>query len=164
MEKVFQTIESISEWSGKIFSFVIYGGIAMLVFEVIARYFFNSPTVWAHGYTQRIFGSYFVMIGAFTLIKGAHVRVDILYIKFPYRVRALLDILNYSLLLIWSMVLVKEGIFFFLNSWSIREADEMALAHPVYPVKFLLVVGVSLIFLQGLSNLIQSIIKLIKGE
>jgi TRAP-type mannitol/chloroaromatic compound transport system permease small subunit len=163
MRKLFLTIDSISEWSGKIVSFVIYAGILMLVFEVVARYFFDSPTVWAHGYSQRLFGSYFIMVGAFTLLKDAHVRVDIIYQRFSLRVRAFLDIVNYALLILWTSVLVKEGITFFANSWAIRETDEMALAHPVYPVKFLLVVGVVLILLQGISRIIMSCITLVKG-
>ena len=163
MKKVFLAVDSISEWSGKSVSFLIYAGILMLVFEVIARYFFDSPTVWAHGYTQRLFGSYFILVGAFTLLNNAHVRVDIIYQRFSIRVRAALDILNYVLLILWTLVLVKEGVTFFANSWAIREADEMALAHPVYPVKFLLVVGVVLILLQGISRLAISCITLIKG-
>ena len=163
MKKIFHIIDGISDWSGKLVSFLIYVGMIMLVFEVIARYFFDSPTVWAHGYSQRIFGSYFVLIGAFTLLKDAHVRVDIIYQQFSVRVRALFDILNYSLLMLWSTVLVWEGIDFFLYSWAIKETDQSALRHPVYPVKFLLVVGVSLICLQGLSKLTMSFISLIKG-
>lgn len=164
MGNVFGAIDRISEQSGKLVSFLIYAGIAMLVFEVISRYFFNAPTVWAHGYTQRIFGSYFILVGAFTLLKDAHVRVDILYQRCSIRVRALFDILNYALMILWTSVLVKEGLAFFFNSWEIREADEMALAHPVYPVKFLLVVGVLLILLQGLSRLVLAFITLVKGE
>ncbi|MBR9981420.1 MAG: TRAP transporter small permease subunit [Desulfatitalea sp.] len=163
MKKLFRAIDSISDWSGKIVSFLIYAGILMLVFEVVSRYFFNSPTVWAHGYSQRLFGSYFVLVGAYTLLKDAHVRVDIIYQRFSIRVRAVLDIINYGLLILWTAVLFKEGITFFQNSLAIREVDEMALAHPMYPVKFLLVVGVALILLQGLSKITTSCITLVKG-
>ncbi|MFH1982626.1 MAG: TRAP transporter small permease subunit [Pseudomonadota bacterium] len=163
MRKFLRAIDSISEWSGRICSFLVYIGIIMLVFEVIARYFFSSPTVWAHGYSQRLFGSYFVLIGAYTLLKNGHVRIDILYQRFSLRKRAFFDILNYIMLLIWTSVLLREGMSFFASSWAIREADEMVLAHPVYPVKFLLVVGVVLITLQGVNHLIVSIFTLIKG-
>ena len=163
MRKLLRTIDSISEWSGRVCSYLVYVGIIMLVFEVISRYFFDSPTVWAHGYSQRIFGSYFVLVGAYTLLKNGHVRIDILYQRFSVRKRAFFDILNYIMLLIWSSVLISEGIKFFASSWAIREADEMVLAHPVYPVKFLLVLGAVLITLQGVNHLIVSIFTLIKG-
>ena len=163
MGKILRIIDSISEWSGKSCSFLVYAGILMLVFEVVARYFFDSPTVWAHGYSQRLFGSYFVLVGAYTLLQDGHVRIDIIYQRFSLRKRAFFDLLNYLMLLIWSFVLIKEGSSFFASSWAIREADEMVLAHPIYPVKFLLVIGVILITLQGLNRLIVSIYTLIKG-
>ena len=163
MKKFLRVIDNISDWSGRISSFLVFFGIFILAFEVVARYFFGAPTVWAHGYSQRIFGSYFVLVGAYTLFKNGHVRVDIIYQRFSLRVRALLDLLNYALLLIWSIVLIREGWMFFLSSYEIREADEMVLAHPVYPVKFLLFVGVVLITIQGLNRILVSIFELVKG-
>jgi len=163
MKKILKTIDSISDWSGKIVSFVIYAGILILAIEVVSRYFFNSPTIWAHGYSQRIFGSYFILIGSFALLNNFHVRIDLIYQRFSIRVKALFDIFNYSLLLLWSTVLVYEGYNFFNYSWMIKEVDESALRHPVYPVKFLLLVGVILIMLQGFSKLTKSIFSLIRG-
>jgi TRAP-type mannitol/chloroaromatic compound transport system permease small subunit len=163
MKKILRLIDSLSEWSGKISSYLVYVGILMLASEVVLRYFFDSPTVWAHGYSQRIFGSYFVMIGAFTLFQNGHVRIDIIYQKFSLRKRAFFDIFNYCMMLIWTLFLVKEGITFFAYSWKIGEVDEMVLAHPVYPVKFLLVVGAILITLQGLNRLFVSVMTFVKG-
>lgn len=163
MRQFLRVIDNISDWSGRISSFLVFFGIFILAFEVVARYFFGAPTVWAHGYSQRIFGTYFVLVGAYTLLKNGHVRVDIIYQRFSLRVRALLDLLNYALLLIWSFVLIREGWMFFMSSYEIREADEMVLAHPVYPVKFFLFVGVVLISLQGLKCLTISIFELVKG-
>ncbi len=163
MKLFFRTIDSISDWSGKVCSFLVFVGIFILSFEVIARYFFGAPTVWAHGYSQRIFGSYFVLVGAYTLLNNGHVRVDIIYQRFSLRKRAFLDVINYTMLLIWSFVLMKEGWTFFMNSFQIREADEMVLAHPIYPVKFLLIIGAALITIQGINRLIVSIIVLVKG-
>lgn len=163
MKQFLMVIDSVSDWSGRIVSYLVYVGIFMLSFEVVARYFFGAPTVWAHGYSQRIFGSYFVLVGAYTLLKNGHVRVDIIYQRFSLRVRAFLDLLNYAMLLIWSFVLIKEGWLFFMNSYEIREADEMVLAHPVYPVKFFLFLGALLITLQGLNRIIVSIFELVKG-
>jgi len=163
MKQFLRVIDNISDWSGRISSFLVFFGIFILAFEVVARYFFGAPTVWAHGYSQRIFGTYFVMVGAYTLLKNGHVRVDIIYQRFSLRVRALLDMLNYALLLIWSFVLIREGWMFFASSYEIREADEMVLAHPVYPVKFFLLVGAVLITLQGLNRLIISVFEFVKG-
>ncbi|MDO9109536.1 MAG: TRAP transporter small permease subunit, partial [Desulfatirhabdiaceae bacterium] len=75
MKSFLRTIDSISLWTGKVCSFLIYFGIAMLVYEVISRYLFGTPTVWAHGYSQRLFGSYFILVGAYTLLMNGHIRV-----------------------------------------------------------------------------------------
>jgi len=164
MAKLIRTINWISEWSGKLASYLVWVGAVMLSWEVASRYVFNAPTIWAHGYSQRIFGSYFILIGAFTLLRGGHVRVDLITNMFSFRVRKVMDLVNYMFLLLWGAVLIAEGWTFFWGSWKLREADEMALAHPMYPVKFLLVVGAVLITLQAISFFITSVVSLVKGE
>jgi TRAP-type mannitol/chloroaromatic compound transport system permease small subunit len=164
MRSFFETVDTISEWSGKIVSFVIYIGILILFIEVFLRYLFNYPTVWAHGYSQRVFGSYFILIGAYTLLHNGHVRVDLIYNHFSEKGKVLLDMVNYIALLIWDVVLLKEGYTFFMISFASREADEMVLAHPVYPVKFLILVGAALIGIQGLSMFLKSLFTILKRD
>lgn len=164
MRKIFQAFDSFSEKFGKVVSFIVWIGAIILFIEVFLRYFFNAPTVWAHGYTQRFFGSYFVLIGAFTLVNKGHVRVDVIINRFPFRARKLMDMLNMGMLLVWCFVLTYEGWAFFINSWKVREVDQSALAHPVYPVKFILVIGVVMMGLQGLSHLCQDFLDFIEGE
>ncbi|MBP1714358.1 MAG: transporter DctQ-related protein [Deltaproteobacteria bacterium] len=163
MKSFQETVQAISDWSGKVVSYFIYVGIVVLAFEVILRYFWNAPTVWAHGYSQRLFGSYFILVGAYTLFKGGHVRVDVLYNRYGAKGKAILDLVNYGFLLMWSAVLLMEGWTFFIRSFRMREVDEMVLAHPVYPVKFLLVIGVLLIALQGLTLFMGSLKQLLRG-
>jgi TRAP-type mannitol/chloroaromatic compound transport system permease small subunit len=147
-------INSLSDVSGKIVSYLVWIGAIMLSWEVVSRYCFGAPTVWAHGYSQRLFGSYFVLVGAFTLQRGYHVRVDLLTNMFSSAIRRFFDLVNMAFLILWSGVLIKEGWVFFWNSWTIKEVDEMVLAHPVYPYKFVLLVGALLIFLQAVATII----------
>jgi TRAP-type mannitol/chloroaromatic compound transport system permease small subunit len=160
MEKFVRTIEAIGEYSGRWVSWIVYAGIIMLSSEVVLRYIFNSPTVWAHGYTQRLYGSYFVLIGAYTFIHKGHVRVDVLYEHLSKRMQALLDIINCVALLVWTGVLIPVSWLFFLKSYNVGEVDEMVLAHPIWWVKFLITVGMVLIFLQGLSELVKKTFEL----
>jgi TRAP-type mannitol/chloroaromatic compound transport system permease small subunit len=164
MKTVLKAIESITNWSGKIVSYLVWIGAIMLSWEVVARYWFNAPTVWAHGYSQRLFGTYFILIGAFTLLRGGHVRVDLITSRFSLRTRKLFDLLNYGFLILWAVVLIREGWLFFLDSWSMREVDEMVLAHPVYPFKFMILLGSVLILLQGVVSVIKTIASFGKGE
>lgn len=164
MRSILRGINKLSEWSGKISSYLIWVGMVMLCWEVISRYLFGAPTIWAHGYSQRVFGCYFIMVGAFTLLRNGHVRVDLITSAFSFRVQRVFDMLNCIFLLVWGYVLITEGWGFFMYSWKIREADAMALGHPVYPVKFILVLGSVLITLQAVSFFIQNLISLAKGE
>ncbi|MGC9323630.1 MAG: TRAP transporter small permease subunit [Desulfomonilia bacterium] len=161
MQSIIRCIEGISEYSGRAASWIVYIGIIMLSFEVVARYFFNSPTVWAHGYTQRLFGSYFILIGAYTFVHQGHVRIDIIQGKCSERWKNVFDILNCLFLIVWSGILIPSSWNFFMQSFRIREVDEMVLAHPIYWVKFLLFIGMVLIFLQGLSELVKKIMEFI---
>lgn len=154
-------IDRISLALGKMASVLIWIGAAVLVWEVIARYVFGAPTIWAHGYTQRIFGAYFILIGAFTLTQGGHVRVDLFIGRTGTRRRALLDIINYGMLLIWASALTWQGWLFFDDSLLWGERDDSALAHPMWPIKLCLFVGAALILLQGVAEMIRAFVALI---
>ena len=82
-------------------------GVPLYACELVGRSFFESLTIWAHGFPQRIFGSYFFIVGVvYTLLKDGHAQVDIIYQQFSLKKRAFLDLVNYTLLLIWSFVLM----------------------------------------------------------
>lgn len=164
MGKMLKSINAMNEWIGKSISYLIWIGIVMLCWEVVSRYVFNTPTIWAHGWSQRLFGSYFVLIGAYTLLKNGHVRIDLITSKFNPRINKILDLVNYAFLFLWGVLLIKSGVPFFSRSWQLKEVDEMALAHPVYPFKFILIVGVILIMLQALSFFCSTIISLIRSD
>ncbi len=150
-------IDRLNESIGKAVSFLIWAGIAVLCFEVAARYLFGQPTIWAHGYTQRIFGSYFVLIGAYTMVRSDHVRVDILLAPTAPRRRALLDLLNCAFLILWGAVLTTEGWRFFVDAWSYGELDDSVLGHPMWPPKLALFLGAALITLQGLIEALRAL-------
>jgi TRAP-type mannitol/chloroaromatic compound transport system permease small subunit len=145
---------------GKAVSFLIWVGIVVLCTEVVARYVFGQPTLWAHGYTQRIFGAYFVLVGAYTLIRNDHVRVDIVLNVASPRWRAFLDLVNISFLILWGAILSYEAFWFFEDSWRFNEVDDSALRHPMWPVKLALFLGVVLITLQGLVEAIRAVIRI----
>lgn len=157
MNKFIKFVETLSMYSGKCTAWIIYAGILMLSYEVVARYVFNSPTVWVHGYTQRLFGSYFILIGAYTFINKGHVRIDLISVRFSEKGNKVFDMVNCLFLILWSGVLIPFSWNFFMRSYQMNEADEMVLSHPIWWVKFMLVLGMCLIFLQGVSELLKSI-------
>lgn len=154
-------IDRVNDRIGKIVSFLIWVGAAVLVWEVVSRYVFNAPTIWAHGYTQRIFGSYFILIGAFALLRGSHVRIDIFLPAKGGRRRAALDLLNYLMLLIWGSALTYEGWAFFQDALLWNQKDDSALGHSIWPIKLCLVIGAGLISVQAVAEIIRSVAGLI---
>lgn len=155
---LFRAVDTLNTAIGKTISLLIWAGIVVLCYEVVARYVFGQPTLWAHGYTQRIFGSYFVLVGAYTLIRNDHVRVDLLLNTATPRGRAVLDLINFSFLILWAGVLSWEAFWFFEDSWRFKEVDESALRHPMWPVKLAMFAGVALIALQGVIEALRSIV------
>lgn len=161
MKLLFKAVDTLNAGIGKAVSLLIWAGIVVLCYEVVARYIFGQPTLWAHGYTQRIFGAYFVLVGAYTLIRADHVRVDLLLNTGGPRRRAALDFVNFTFLVIWGAVLSWEAFWFVEDSWRFNEVDESALRHPMWPIKLAMFVGVALITLQGVIEMIRSVIRFI---
>jgi len=143
---------------GRIVSFAIWVGATILVWEVVSRYLFDRPTIWAHGYSQRVFACYFILIGVYTLLRDGHVRVDIFLVNRGARGRSFLDAVNYAFLLTWCGALTYEGWNFFQEALLWNEKDDGALAHPLWPIKLCLVVAAGLISLQALTGLIRSLV------
>ena len=83
--KVFHIIDMISEWSGKLVSLLMLPLIAFIVYDVLMRYVFNRPTDWAHELSYLIFGTIWVIGGAFALQQEAHVRMEVIYNRLPLR-------------------------------------------------------------------------------
>lgn len=154
-------IDRLNGFLGKMVSHAIWLGMAIVVTEVVMRYAFNAPTVWAQGYAQRLFAAYFILIGAYTLIQRGHVRVDLLLNGRSPRWSAFLDLLNYTVLLLWTAALAYEGWFYFLDAWRFGERDDSALGHPMWPVKLALLVGVGMMALQGLAEFLRSAVRLV---
>ena len=162
--KMLGVIDAINEKAGRGLGFLIYPGILIIVIEVILRYGFGRPTVWAHGYSQRIFAVYFILIGAYTLLHKGHVRMDLVYSRHSLKGRFFMDLLGTVLLGAWCVVLLWKGSLFFWTSFTIREVDEAVLGAPVYPVKFFIPVGVFFLMLQWLADLSRTIAAVRKGE
>lgn len=160
--KILYRLDVLNEHIGRLVSWLIWIGAAILVYEVVMRYAMNSPTSWAHGYTQRIFGSYFILLGTFTLLRRGHVRIDLFLRAEGTRTRAVQDIFNYGMLLIWMLALAYEGWAFLQESILWEEVDESGLGHPLWPPKLMLFLGASLMAVQAVVEIIHSALVLLR--
>ena len=164
--KVVRVIDAITGWSGKAFAWMVIPLVGALVYEVFARYFFHAPTVWAYDVTYMVYGSMYMLGAAFTLLKGGHIRTDILYMNFSPRWQGLVDGALYLVFFFPGLIL-----FFFasweyaVHSWVIRETATMSPWRPIiYPFKAVVPVSLALLLLQGVSEFIKSIYAALKGE
>ncbi|HRD76383.1 MAG TPA: TRAP transporter small permease subunit [Hyphomicrobiaceae bacterium] len=119
---VIHFIDTITDWSSKLFMLLIVPLIFANVVEVVSRYFFGDPTVWALDMTTMAFGAMFMLGSAFALLKGAHVRTDMLWDKFSERKKGIIDSCAYIFFFLPSMAAIAyigwEG---FAYSYSLGE-------------------------------------------
>lgn len=157
MIKAIDAIDTISRWTGKIFAWLIWIGIASTLFEVVARYVFDAPTLWSIQLNQRLFAFYFIIGGAYGVLTKAHIRVDVVYNHFPPKVKAVVDLVLYpGLLFVVAFVFIWYGGELGLSSLGIQEKDYSPPHFPIYPVKLVIPVAGSLLMLQGIAELARN--------
>jgi len=164
MKSLLKSIDSISKWSGILFAYLLWPGVAVLVYEVGARHLFNAPTIWAHGMTQRIFAIYYFICGAYVSLYKEHIAMDLIYSRFSLRVKAFLDILSFLLFLTFVGVLLWYGSRYAWSSLMRLEPCNTPFRAPLYPVKLVIPLGSLLILLQELANLWRSFYIVITGK
>src|SRR5512141_2492787 len=104
MQKLLLTIDKISTFIGQAFSWLIVALTLLISWEVFSRYVLDHPHAWAFDVMIMMYGTMFMMAGAYTLSKNGHVRGDVLYGFFPPRLQAALDLILYIVFFIPGVV------------------------------------------------------------
>ncbi len=166
MQNLLLFIDKISTWVGQFFSWLIVALTLMISWEVFSRYVLDSPHSWAFDVMSMMYGSLFMMAGAYTLSKNGHVRGDVLYGFFPPRLQAWLDLALYILFFIPGVVaLAYAGYGFAAESWAINEHSNItADGPPVYPFKTILPLAGAFLLAQGLVEIVRCIVCIKQGE
>jgi TRAP-type mannitol/chloroaromatic compound transport system permease small subunit len=156
---VIRTIDTFTEWTGYLFVLLIIPLIFSNVVEVFARYVLKSPTVWALDMTTMSYAALFMLGSALALLKGAHVRTDILWEAFTNRTKGMIDSLAFVLLFLPTMVvLFFISIDDFLYSISIDERSSSGAWTPIlWPLRGVIPLTAFMLFLQGISELMKSL-------
>ena len=122
MQKLLLSIDKISTWVGQAFAWLIMGLTLLISWEVFSRYVLGTPHAWAFDVMIMMYGTLFMMAGAYTLSKNGHVRGDVLYGFFPPRLQAGLDLVLYFVFFIPGVVaLCWAGYTYAAESWAINE-------------------------------------------
>ena len=155
-----------STWIGQFFSWLIVALTFMISWEVFSRYVLDNPHAWAFDVMSMMYGSLFMMAGAYTLAKNGHVRGDILYGFFKPRTQAIFDLVLYIVFFIPGVVaLAYAGYSFAADSWRILEHSSItADGPPLYPFKTILPIAGVFLLLQGLVEIFRCIVCIKQGE
>jgi len=165
MQRFFLTVDKISTWLGQLAAWSIIVLTVMICWEVFSRYVLNKPHAWVFDVQIMLYGTLFMMAGAYTLAKNGHVRGDILYGFFTPRTQAFFDLILYIVFYIPGIVaLAWAGYTFAGESWAINEHSSISAdGPPIYPFKMVIPVAGVLLLLQGVVEILRCVVCLRTG-
>jgi len=151
--------DQVSLWSGRIVAWLIIPMVMSLVWEVVARYVFNAPTVWAYDMTYMLYGALFMLGSAYTLLRGKHIRTDSFYGQWSARRQGLIDAACYLVLFFPPLIALLYVTWDYF--WVSFLRGERVVSSPwmpvIYPLKFVMPVTCVLLLLQGTAEFLRSI-------
>ena len=152
-------IDEVSYWSGKASAWLIMALTLVVSVEVFKRYILNAPTSWIFDLNNMLYGTLFMMCGAYTLAAGGHVRADFVYIYLKPRGQAGLDLALYFLFFLPGILgLIYAGYDFASISWRIGEHSTVTSeGPPVYQFKAMIPLAGALVMLQGLAEVARCV-------
>jgi TRAP-type mannitol/chloroaromatic compound transport system permease small subunit len=158
MDTIIRNIERLTTSIGIMAAFAIVPLVLATCYEVLARYAFDAPTIWAYEIGYTLTGSHFLLGMAYTLAVGAHIRIDIFSGKFSPRTRSLIDLCAYAVmlpLLIW----LSYALFQHLATGYLRSerSGQSAMNLPVWPFRIVFLVAFTLLALQVLAEVAKTV-------
>ncbi len=165
MQQLLLTIDKISTFVGQAFSWLIVALTLTISWEVFSRYVLDQPHSWAFDVMIIMYGTLFMMAGAYTLAKAGHVRGDVLYGFFEPRTQATIDLILYILFFVPGVfALTYAGYYFAAESWAVNEHSSItASGPPIYPFKTILPLAGAFLLLQGIVEIIRCVICIQQG-
>ena len=162
LQRMLDIVDKVNDWVGKVMSFGLIVLMGIMVFEVVRRYVFHSPTMWAWSINGLLFSAIMVLGGGYVLLKEGHVRLEVFYERLGPRGRLIADIATFPISLVFLSILVWQGWRMASSSLSIQEALKVFPA-PVYPTKIVFFIAIALILLQAIAIFIRNIASLRKS-
>lgn len=165
MQKILLFIDKLSTFVGQAFSWLIVALTLLISWEVFSRYALDEPHAWAFDAMIMLYGTLFMMAGAYTLSKNGHVRGDVLYGFFRPRTQASLDLLLYIVFFIPGVIaLTYAGYYYAAESWAINEHSNItADGPPIYPFKTVIPLAGIILLLQGIVEIVRCIVCIRQG-
>ena len=157
--------DKLSAWFGKAFAWLIVLMTFGVSYEVVVRYMFNSPTPWSLDVSFIMYGTLFMMAGAYTLSRNGHVRGDFLYRLWRPKVQATVDLVLYIIFFFPGVLaLILAGWKYSSRSWGYTEVSINSPAGiPIFQFKSVMVAAGLLLLIQGLAQVFRCILCIREG-
>lgn len=157
-------VSTLNEWVGRVISFLVLAMIAITTYDVFARYLFNKPTIWGMDINNYMLCIYSLLGGGFALLRGGHVKVDIIYGRLSYRKKAILDSFFSFFFFIFIGVLLIYGWKMAHDALVQKELSPSLIKWPLFPTKVMVPTGAFLVLIQGIVKFINDILTAITGR
>ena len=164
LRTILHAIDTLSEWTGRVISFTLPALVIVVLWEVVARSAFDSPTKWANELSLFLFGGAAIMAGAYAYRHRAHVVLDIFVSRLSVRKRAVFDICNSVFFWMFCGFMLYWGWIFAANAWRLHEVSWSFWGPPVYPIKTAIPIAAALILLQGSAQFARYVITAVTGK
>jgi TRAP-type mannitol/chloroaromatic compound transport system permease small subunit len=161
-----RALDRVNLIAGKLIAWLVIPMVLSLVYEVVARYLFNAPTVWAYDMTYMLYGTFFMIGSGYTLLRGGHIRTDMFYGAWSPRTQGWVDAVCYVLFFFPAIIAFLWVTWpFFATSF---ERGERVVSSPwmpvIYPLKFMLPLTCALLLIQGTAELLRCVHVIRTGE
>ncbi len=155
-------IDALSRWTGIIFSYLVVPLTLVVVYEVVSR-FLHRPTIWSFETSNFFYGSHFMLVAAYGLLYGSHVKIDVFSGRLSKKKQAVLSLICYLLMFFpFLIVFFYFGFSYALNSWQMAEKSWSIWGPPIYPIKTVIPITALLLLLQGISEVIKTVAVLVQ--
>lgn len=170
MERFIFVVDCFTAWVGKAFAWCILILAIGTAYEVFVRYIMRDPTSWAFDISYMMYGTLFMMAGAYTLSRDSHVRGDVIYRLWPAKIQATIELVLYFLFFFPGILaFIFAGADYAAESWSYNYGTgEVSINSPanvpISQFKTVIPVAGSLLLLQGIAQVFRCIICLKTGK
>jgi len=157
--RLVRSVDRFTDWTGTLIAWLNVPLVAVVVYEVAARYLFSAPTIWSFDLTYMLYGAIFMLGAAYALHKGAHIRTDFFFERWSVRTRGVIDSAAYLLFFFPALALflaVSGGEAWY--AFEIGETSEQTPWRPMlWPFKAIVPLTCLLLLIQGVSETIKSV-------
>jgi TRAP-type mannitol/chloroaromatic compound transport system permease small subunit len=150
-----RAVTALNRW---VFNAVLWGMavvVPVMMYEVVARYIFNAPTVWGMELAVLLFGPYFLLGGPYLLHLRGHVALDLLHQRLSPAWQRRLDLLNFPVVVLFCAILLIYSAPLAFSAFEMRETSFSAWNPPIWPVKIAVPLALLLMLLQALAEFLR---------